>query len=100
MTRHHVWRAALIGSLSLVLMGASECNVGGKAPNVEDPEKGTAQCVVAERAYNSNGTLYLNIDCNGGGVGLGPGGGVRAAVDPNEWPMCRQGAAWPGCKDQ
>jgi hypothetical protein len=87
----------LFGALSLTLTATKACD--GTSPNVDDPKNGTAQCVVADRSYNSNGTLVLAIDCNGGGEGYGPGGGVRAEVDPNAHPMCRTGAAWPGCRE-
>ena len=89
---------ALVGALSLVLMGASECNVGGKSPNVDDPEKGTAQCVVVDRVNEPNGTLTIAVDCNGGDpADLGEGNlyGFTSQVD---YPKCRVGAAWPGCK--
>lgn len=90
---------ALVPALSVVLMGASECNVGGKPSNPDDPKQGTEQCLVTNRANNSNGTAYLEIDCNGAGDGFGPGGGVRSLMTDTEWPMCRVGATWPGCKE-
>lgn len=88
--------AGLVLSLSGILMGASECNVGGKAPNVDDPDNGARQCVVIDRTYNANGVGgYIKIDCNGGD----PSDAVkRSIVDANEWPMCRSGAYWPECK--
>ena len=91
--------ACVGAALSLVLMGASECNVGGKPPNVDDPKQGGQQCLVIERANNSNGTAYIKVDCNGGSpTDYGPGGGVRSLMSDTEWPMCRQGATWPDCK--
>jgi hypothetical protein len=100
MTRQQVMNGlrwlALFGFLCAALALAG-CKAG-RGSNVENPQDGTAQCVVADRSYNSNNTLVITVDCNGGGTGFGPQGGVRAFVDPNAHPMCRQGAAWPGCK--
>jgi hypothetical protein len=82
----------------MVLMGASECNVGGKGPNVDDPEKGTAQCVVVDRVNMPNGTLNIKVDCNGGGTEDLGEGNIYAFTSQGDYPMCRVGAAWPGCK--
>lgn len=90
---------ALVPMLALVLSTARECNVGGKPSNPDDPNQGTEQCLVTTRANNSNGTAYLEIDCNGAGDGFGSGGGVRSLMTDTEWPMCRVGATWPGCKE-
>lgn len=84
--------------LSLVAVApATECNVGGKPGNVDDPEQGTAQCTVVDRQINSNGTAYLKIDCNGGGI---EDAEVRSLMTHDELPYCKPYAAWPGCKDQ
>lgn len=90
-------KTAAAAATLLVAMQEQAC---GSEPNPDDPNKGTAQCQVVERNTNSNGTQYLVVDCNGGGTGYGPGGGVRSLMQANEWPMCVGGADWPGCKTQ
>jgi hypothetical protein len=90
-----------LASLSVLVGAGVESCVAGRGPNTDNPDDGTAQCVVVERQNNSNGTLYVKIDCNGGDTAdLGPSGGIRAFVNQTDYPMCRVGAAWPGCKEE
>lgn len=90
--------AGLVASLSMVLMGASECRIGGKSPNVDDPEQGTAQCVVVDRINEPNGTLTIAVDCNGGDPRDLGEGNRYGFTSQGDYPMCRVGASWPGCK--
>ena len=77
---------AVVG-LVPVLMGASECNLGGKPAQ-------SADCEVAERAQNSKGVWYVRITCATGDPGV-----VEVLTGPEQYPACVVTAFWPECKE-
>lgn len=90
---------AILGLSAATLLAVAPAKSCDAPANTDDPNQGGAQCVVVERANNSNGTAYLRVDCNGGGTDdMGPGGGVRSMMSDTEWPKCVPGASWPNCK--
>jgi hypothetical protein len=78
--------AALAASFSLVLMGASECNIGGKS--------GNETCEVTARTTTTITTRCK--DTNGNWTGPAETDGVPSDL----YPKCQVGAFYPVCKEK
>lgn len=76
--------AALMVALGLVLMGASECNIGGKPTNVT--------CEVTARD-----TTTLTLTCKNRDGSPADGGGKKN-IPSDLYPKCQVSTFWPGCK--
>lgn len=76
--------AALTFVGALVLMGASECNVGGR--------KNSETCEVTARDTT---TLTLTCEDKDGKL---TGGGGKKNIPSDLYPRCQIGTYWPGCK--
>lgn len=73
---------AIASALALVLMGASECNIGGKSSN--------ESCNITARDTEN---ISMHCKDNNGGERDDT---VRAPSDL--YPKCQVGTYWPGCK--